>query len=182
MKESDSGHVHIIKGDITRQETDAIVNAANESLLGGGGVDGAIHKAAGVALLNECRALNGCLTGQAKITKGHNLRCEYVIHTVGPIWRGGDNDEETLLASCYTNSLKLATRYSLKSISFPSISTGVYGFPFDRACRIALNEIRNSLTGETTLQDIFLVCFSDKDKKTFLKIQKEMNCYAVSKK
>lgn len=156
--------ISIIIGDITRQDTDAIVNAANTSLLGGGGVDGAIHRAAGRELLEECKTLNGCRTGEAKITKGYNLKARFVIHTVGPVWNGGKYGEEEKLVNCYKNSLFLAVKNNLKSISFPSISTGVYRFPVDRASEIALREISNFLKGNQSLQNVVIVCF---DKKTY---------------
>ncbi len=159
--------IKIIKSDITQQTTDAIVNAANESLLGGGGVDGAIHRAAGPQLLEECRTIGGCPTGEARITKAYNLPCKYVIHTVGPIWKGGDQGEKELLASCYRNSLRLAMDNVVESISFPSISTGVYGFPFEKACLVSLNEIQKFLRDQPSLEEVQLVCFSEQDRKIY---------------
>ncbi len=151
--------ITVLEGDITRQAVDAIVNAANSSLLGGGGVDGAIHRAAGPELLEECRALKGCATGQAKITGGYRLPARWVIHTVGPVWRDGNHREDELLASCYRNSLALASQRGLRSIAFPSISTGAYGFPMDRAARIAVNEIKTFLEANNLPQKVVLVCF-----------------------
>lgn len=156
--------ISIVIGDITKQETEAIVNAANTSLLGGGGVDGAIHRAAGPKLLEECRTLNGCQTGEAKITKGYNLKAKYVIHTVGPVWNGGKYNEEEKLANCYRNSLSLAVKNKISSISFPSISTGVYRFPIDKASEIALREINIFLKKDKTIKSVVIVCF---DKNTF---------------
>ena len=157
----------IVKGDIVKAKTDAIVNAANTSLLGGGGVDGAIHRAAGPELLAECETLHGCPTGEAKITKGYKLKAKYVIHTPGPIWRGGKWGEEELLANCYKNSLKLAQEYGIKSIAFPSISTGVYRFPVDLAAKIAVREIYSYLKEQDDMEQITMVCFDDRTKEAY---------------
>ena len=165
--------IKLLRGDITTLSVDAIVNAANSSLLGGGGVDGAIHRAAGPELLEECRALNGCPTGEAKITKGYKLKAKFVIHTVGPVWRGGRNNEENLLASCYSNSLKLAAENNILSIAFPSISTGVYGFPFEIASRIALKTVLEFLEGNESIQQIIFITFSESDYENFLRIIEE---------
>lgn len=151
------------QGDITQLDVDAIVNAANTSLLGGGGVDGAIHRAAGAELLEECRTLGGCAVGAAKMTRGFRLKARYVIHTVGPVWHGGSSDEDRLLASCYLESLKLAQQYQLASIAFPSISTGVYRFPFERACRIAVRTCLDFIDCRTSLKEIVFCCFSGGD-------------------
>jgi len=156
-----TSQVRVIKGDITQQHVEAIVNAANNSLLGGAGVDGAIHWAAGPRLLDECRKLNGCETGEAKITGGYNLRAHYVIHTVGPIWRGGGFNEDDLLASCYQHSLALAAQHEIRTIAFPSISTGAYGFPVERAALIAIGEIAAFLRDDTTIEQVIIVCFND---------------------
>lgn len=153
--------ISIKLGDITKETTDAIVNAANNTLLGGGGVDGAIHRAAGPQLLEECRKLGGCKTGEAKITNGYNLPAKYVIHTVGPVWRGGNNREKELLASCYYYVMELAREYKLTSISFPSISTGVYGFPVDLAAPIAIKTLREMLRRTPLVKEVNIICFDD---------------------
>jgi O-acetyl-ADP-ribose deacetylase (regulator of RNase III) len=149
----------VVEGDITRQEVDAIVNAANSTLLGGGGVDGAIHRAAGPELLAECRALGGCATGCAKITKGYRLPAKWVVHTVGPIWRDGKHGEDELLASCYRSCFALVEQYGIRSVAFPSISTGAYGFPMDRAARIAARETMDFLWRVEAVGKVLLVCF-----------------------
>ncbi len=151
--------IEVIEGDITKQGVDAIVNAANTTLLGGGGVDGAIHRAAGPGLLEECRRLGGCPTGQAKITKGHKLAAKWVIHTVGPVWRDGEHGEDELLASCYRNSLALAEQNGVRTVAFPSISTGAYGFPMERAARIAVREVKTFLEKNSSIEKVVLVCF-----------------------
>ncbi len=151
--------IEVVEGDITRQVVDAIVNAANTTLLGGGGVDGAIHRAAGPDLLEECRKLGGCATGQAKITKGYRLPAKWVIHTVGPVWRDGRHGEDELLASCYRGCFALAEKHGIRTIAFPSISTGAYGFPMERAARIAVRQTRQFLEGNTSVERVRLVCF-----------------------
>jgi O-acetyl-ADP-ribose deacetylase (regulator of RNase III) len=151
--------IEVTEGDITKQNVDAVVNAANTTLLGGGGVDGAIHRAAGPELLDECRALGGCPTGQAKITKGYRLPAKWVIHTVGPVWRDGNHGEGELLAGCYRNSLALAAQHVVKTIAFPSISTGAYGFPIEQASRIAVSEIKLFLERNSSIEKVVLVCF-----------------------
>ena len=155
--------LQIIEGDITTLAVDAIVNAANSSLLGGGGVDGAIHQAAGPELLAECRTLGGCPPGEARITLGYDLPARFVIHTVGPVWRGGGQGEVETLAQCYRNSLALAVAHDLRSIAFPSISTGIYGFPIRRASRIALRAILGVLDNNSTLERVLCVCYSRAD-------------------
>jgi len=159
--------IEIVLGDITEQKVDAIVNAANTTLLGGGGVDGAIHRAAGPELLRECKQLGGCSTGEAKITQGYNLHAKYVIHTVGPVWGGGKSREEELLRNCYLNTLKLAKQYGAQTVAFPSISTGAYRFPIERAAKIALNSIIAFLDAEITVKRVTIVCFSNADLQVY---------------
>ena len=154
-------HIEILDTDITKLKVDAIVNAANSSLLGGGGVDGAIHDAAGPGLLEECRKLGGCDTGDAKITAGHQLAAKHVIHTVGPVWRDGKRNEDNLLAACYRNCLKLAVAHQIQSIAFPAISTGAYRFPADRAANIAIREVASHLSKHHVPQKIIFACFGD---------------------
>lgn len=165
----------IIDGDITKVSVDAVVNAANKSLLGGGGVDGAIHRAAGPQLLEECRTLGGCETGEAKITKGYNLPAKWVIHTVGPIWHGGSSNEDELLASCYRKSLELAKKYSIKTIAFPSISTGVYRFPLERAAKIAVSEVTRFLEADDTIEKVSFVCFGSQAYQVYENILETLN-------
>ena len=161
--------IQLKKGDITKIDgVDAIVNAANSSLLGGGGVDGAIHRAAGPELLAECRLLGGCKTGQAKITKAYKLPCKHIIHTVGPVWNGGNHNEDALLADCYRNSLVLAAENQIKTIAFPSISTGIYAFPVERAAKIAVRTVREYLEGNPGQFDMVMwVLFDDRTKKAY---------------
>jgi len=156
--------IEVVQGDITRQEVDAIVNAANPTLLGGGGVDGAIHRAAGAELLEECRTLGGCETGQCKATRGYRLPAKWILHAVGPVWRGGGRGEDELLSDCYRNCLQTAARLGAKSLAFPSISTGAYGFPVERAASIAARQINLFLPENDSIEIVRMVCF---DPRTF---------------
>lgn len=156
--------LEVVRGDITTMAVDAIVNAAKESLLGGGGVDGAIHRAAGPELLEECRTIGGCATGDARLTKAYNLPAKYVIHTVGPVWKGGNAGEDEALSACYRHSLSLALRNHIRTIAFPSISTGAYGFPLERAARIAVHEVERFLSAYREFDRVVFVCF---DQRTF---------------
>lgn len=163
-------NILLVKDDITKIKVDAIVNAANSRLSGGGGVDGAIHLAAGPDLMKECRLLNGCATGSAKITKAYNLPSNYVIHAVGPVWRGGSSNEVELLKSCYITSLEIAKSKNLKSIAFPNISTGVYGFPKEKAAEIAVNAVRQFMINSNSLEKIYFVCFDDENFNLYKKL------------
>ena len=160
----------VVQGDITKLKVDAIVNAANHTLLGGGGVDGAIHRAAGPELLKECRTLGGCRTGDAKITSAYNLPCKYIIHTVGPVWYGGNHNELKDLFNCYKNSIRLAEVYGCKSIAFPCISTGVYRFPKEQAAQIAITAIKQISPSLKAIKEITFVCFSEGDKEIYDKL------------
>lgn len=167
--------IEIIKGDITKLKVDVIVNAANTTLLGGGGVDGAIHRASGPELLEECKKLGGCETGDAKITKGYKLQAKYVIHTVGPVWDGGKRKEDEKLASCYRKCLELALQHGLKTIAFPSISTGAYRYPVEKACKIALKETKEFLSKNNLIEKVIFVCFNDDVYKVYLNTLEEMS-------
>lgn len=165
--------VIVIEGDITEQKVDAIVNAANTSLLGGGGVDGAIHRAAGPELLAECRTLHGCPTGDAKITRGFHLPAKWVIHTVGPVWHGGHDFEDELLANCYRRSLEVALQNGVLSVAFPAISTGIYGFPLERATRIAVREVRAFLGLNPSVEKVLFVCFDRRTRECYERVISE---------
>jgi len=167
-----SDKISIIQGDIVKLKVDAVVNAANTTLLGGEGVDGAIHRAAGPELLKECKGFKGCATGEAKITKGYLLPAKWIIHTVGPVWHGGQKGEYDLLASCYRKSLELAREYAIKTIAFPAISTGAYNFPSDRAAEIAVSEINKFLQENELPEKVFLVCFN---KETYRYLQQSLS-------
>jgi O-acetyl-ADP-ribose deacetylase (regulator of RNase III) len=173
--ETVSNRITVVEGDITKQQVDAIVNAANTTLLGGGGVDGAIHRAAGPELLEECRKLRGCATGDAKITRGYRLPAKWVIHTVGPVWDGGQNDEDELVASCYRTSLALADKNGIRTIAFPAISTGVYGYPMDEAARIALKEVRAHLERrDASVREAVFVLFGREAYETFATVWQKL--------
>jgi len=166
--------IEFVEGDITEQRVEAVVNAANSSLLGGGGVDGAIHEAAGPELLAETRTIGGCPTGEARVSRGYRLPAKYVIHTVGPVWHGGRSGEDELLASCYRNSLAAARKFGVKSIAFPSISTGAYRFPFERATEIALRETSGFLASDTTLTKVIFVCFGEDALRTYKAVARRL--------
>lgn len=161
-----------LQADITTLSVNAIVNAANSSLLGGGGVDGAIHRAAGPELLHECRLLGGCKTGDAKLTKGYRLQAQHIIHTVGPVWRGGDNGEPELLASCYRRSLEIAVAHSIKTVAFPCISTGIFGYPIELAAQIAVTTVRSSVQSLSDFEEVVFCCFQNGDLEIYETILK----------
>jgi O-acetyl-ADP-ribose deacetylase len=169
-----TGRMVVVQGDITRQAVDAIVNAANERLLGGGGVDGAIHRAAGPELLEECRQIGGCPTGEARITKGHKLPARHVIHTVGPVWHGGSQGEPELLAACYRNALRLAVANGVKTIAFPGISTGIYGYPLEPATRLAMTTVKQCLATMPSIEEVRFVTFGDQATKVTKQVLTEL--------
>ena len=165
--------IKLVNDDITKMQVDAIVNAANRTLLGGGGVDGAIHRAAGYELLEECRQLNGCPTGSAKITGGYKLPAKYIIHAVGPVWRGGNNNEHEMLKGCYETALKLAAEHSCKSIAFPNISTGIYRFPKEKAAEIAIDTVSNFLSENSFPEKVYFVCFDTENYAIYEKLLRD---------
>jgi O-acetyl-ADP-ribose deacetylase (regulator of RNase III) len=169
-----TGHMIVVQGDITRQAVDAIVNAANERLLGGGGVDGAIHRAAGPELLKECRKIGGCPTGEARITRGYRLPARHVIHTVGPVWHGGRQGEPERLAACYRNSLELAVANGVRTIAFPGISTGVYGYPLEAATRLAMTTVRDCLARMPSIEEVRFVTFGEQATEVAERVLKEL--------
>ncbi|MBA2775208.1 MAG: O-acetyl-ADP-ribose deacetylase [Chloroflexia bacterium] len=168
------GYIDLVEGDITRERVDAIVNAANSSLLGGGGVDGAIHRVAGPDLLEACRAIGGCLPGEARVTPGFHLPAKFVIHTVGPIWSGGAAGEDTILANCYRSCTRLAKSMGLVSLAFPSIGTGAYGFPVERASRIAVRELRDAVDRDPNLLTIRVICFGDDTFRAYARAMEDL--------
>ncbi len=168
------GRIEIVRDDITKLDVDVIVNAANTSLLGGGGVDGAIHRAAGPGLLEECRTLGGARTGEVKMTRGYGLPARFVAHAVGPVWQGGDRGEPDLLASCYANALRLADERGLESIAFPAISTGVYRYPVESAARVAQSAVRDHLSGGSGLKRVVFCCFSESDRETYERVADDL--------
>lgn len=169
----EKNRITMVEGDITKQHVDAVVNAANNTLLGGGGVDGAIHRAAGPGLLAECRTIGGCRTGDAVITRGYRLPAKWVIHTVGPVWHGGKSGEAGLLADCYRNSLRLAIEHDIRTIAFPSISTGAYGYPIDQASRIAVETVAEFLKHDQSILEVRFVCFNERTYDAFERALKE---------
>lgn len=168
-----SSKIILCRDDITKMNVDAIVNAANSRLAGGGGVDGAIHRAAGPELLKECQSLNGCKTGSAKITRGYNLPAKFVIHAVGPVWRGGDNNEAELLKSCYQTSLAIAVENGCRNIAFPNISTGIYGYPKEKAAKVAIGAVKEFIKTNPELKEIYFVCFDDENYAIYDEILNE---------
>ena len=169
-----AGRMTVVRGDITKQEVDAIVNAANEALRGGGGVDGAIHRAAGPGLLEECKEIGGCPTGEARITKGYRLPARHVIHTVGPVWHGGARGEPEKLAACYRNSLRLAAEHGIRTIAFPGISTGVYGYPLEDATRLALTTVKDCLAELPAIEEVRFVTFGERATEVAVRVLAEL--------